>query len=128
MLPKIPLKSVRQAWIEACANGQADWLDYIESPSFFIKKGGDVITKKDQLWSVERSRKKHSLTDKKQFSFSHLEEEIHERDGWAVIKGFGCVKINNKEVNSYGFLELWVVLDGRWKIASICYNQHPQSS
>ncbi|WP_139207452.1 hypothetical protein [Phytopseudomonas flavescens] len=119
MKTNFSLKVVRQAWIDAYFKSDVDWLAHVESPFFFVKRGAIVMSKKEQLSLIERNRRKVPIADT---VFNETTTQTQEHTGWATISGSASVTRDNELVNEYKFFELWLILHGRWQIASLCYD------
>lgn len=119
MKTKFPLEIVRQAWIDAYFKGAVDWLAHVESPYFFVKRGEVVISKSEQLSIIKKNQKKMPPSDT---IFNEKIESMCEHSGWATISGSASIARNGELISEYMFFELWLILNGRWQIASLCYD------
>ncbi|WP_206997119.1 hypothetical protein [Trinickia mobilis] len=120
MNKKYSLKQMREVWIDAYLNGEVDWLAYLEAPSFFVRKGAEQISKAGQMANIERSQAKFPNRRPGDVEFKELISEIREHTEWATVSGFASFRRKGEIVSQCEFFELWLVLENRWQIASLC--------
>lgn len=128
MNSKYLLKQIREVWIDAYLNGEVDWLSYLESPSFFIKRGEELISKSEQISYIKRSRSKFPTKKQEGVEFRESIIEIREHNGWSTIFGSASFKRNGEIVSQCNFFELWLIIEERWQIASLCIEDFDQAS
>ncbi|MCY1543444.1 hypothetical protein D9M68_792640 [compost metagenome] len=117
---KYSLKQIRAVWINAYLKGEVDWLGYLEAPCFFIKDSDELIFKANQIANIERRRAKFPNKRATDFEFKETVERFHEYSSWAVVSGSACFKRGGDIVSQCNFFELWLLMDDRWQIASLC--------
>jgi hypothetical protein len=117
MSRKYSLKHVREVWINAYLNGEVDWLAYLEAPFFFVKSNAELISKADQIAYIERNRAKFPHRN---VEFRETVTGMQEHKNWASVSGSAWLKRNGKVVNRCEFFELWLIVEDRWQIASLC--------
>ncbi len=120
MSSKYSLTQVREVWVNARLNGEVDWLDYLEAPTFFLKANGELVSKANQIAYIERSRKKFPNKRAGEAEFKETGIGIQQHKSWATVTGSACLKRDGKIVHQFEFLELWLIVGGRWQIASLC--------
>ena len=118
---KYRLMDIREVWKKAYANAEVDWLTFLEAPSYFAKRGSTLMTKADQLAYIERNRRR-IVARNTDVELSEELHEVQEHRGWATVAGRATVRRKN-EVNRSDFLELWVMIEDRWQIASLCIDE-----
>ncbi|RQR27080.1 DUF4440 domain-containing protein [Burkholderia sp. Bp9143] len=122
MKTKYDLLEMRDVWIDAYMSGDVDQLNFVESAHFFVKRGGRILTKLQQISSIERH-----LSEKTGFNLGlHVHTEITviaEDRHWASISGTGSMRRDGRTLTRFDFLELWLVNDDRWQIAALCYDE-----
>ena len=119
--PKYRLMDIREVWKKAYLNAEVDWLTFLETPSYFAKRGSTFMTKSHQLAYIERNRRRILVRN----ADAEVSEELHqvqEHRGWATIAGRATVRWKN-ELNRSDFFELWVMIEDRWQIASLCIEE-----
>ncbi|RDJ97607.1 hypothetical protein [Paraburkholderia lacunae] len=120
MSKKYSLQQIREVWINAYLNGEVDWLSYLEAPSFFVKKNAELISKADQIAYVERSRTKFPNKRARDVEFRETVKEMQEHKNWATVSGSASFRRNGEIVSQCEFFELWLIVEDRWQIASLC--------
>ncbi|MGN8192190.1 hypothetical protein PPH94_015970 [Burkholderia cepacia] len=122
MNTKYGLLEMRDVWIDAYVNGDIDQLNFVESPHFFVKRGNRILTRLQQISSIQRH-----LSEKTWRGFAlHVRDEITEfQEGrlWASISGTGSMQRDGRILSRFDFLELWIISDDRWQIAALCYEE-----
>ncbi|MHA7683670.1 hypothetical protein [Cupriavidus sp. PET2-C1] len=122
------LNQIREVWINAYLNGEVDWLSYLEAPTFFVKRGDKLIFKSEQISFIERSRAKFPTKKSKGVEFRESIIDMQERKGWATVYGSASFKRNGEIVSQCNFFELWLIIDERWQIASLCIEDANQAA
>ncbi|RQS76868.1 DUF4440 domain-containing protein [Burkholderia sp. Bp8963] len=120
MKAKFDLMQMRDVWIDAYIDGDIELMNYVESPQFFVKHGGAMTTKQQR---VARMRA-HAAEQALRMSGVRYEDEtrhVSEQGEWATVSGIGVMRKSEMIRARYTFLELWVINDGRWQIAALCY-------
>jgi hypothetical protein len=92
----------------------------LETTSFFVKRNAEVITKAEQIKNIERNRTKLSNNKTGMVKFRETTTEIQEHKNWATVSGGACFERNGEIVSQCEFFELWLIVENRWKIASLC--------
>lgn len=121
------LNHIREVWINAYLNGEVDWLSYLEAPTFFVKRGDKLISKSEQISFIERSREKYPTKKHKEVEFIESTIDIKEHKGWATVFGSALFKRNGEIISQSNFFELWLVIEERWQIASLCIDDTDQA-
>jgi hypothetical protein len=116
------LLDVRAVWIDSYRKGLLDWLSYLESPFFFVKRGDKIMSKREQLAVIDRSRLASLSGWASDLDFNESIEEIRDFSGWSTVFGSAMFSRNGEVVGEYRFFELWIMSEGRWQIASLCYD------
>lgn len=124
MNSKYKLTDVREMWVRAYFNGETDWLDFLQTPTFFAKRGENFITKAEQLAFIDRNKGKFVAAKKSNNPAMELEKSIVEHNGWATVTGFYESTSDKGLSIRSSFLEVWVVIDARWQIASLCVDDY----
>lgn len=120
MNKKYSIKQIREVWTNAYLNGEVDWLSYLESSSFFVKKGASLTSKSEQITNIKRNQAKLPGKKHGEVEFKESVMEIRERSNWTTVSGFASFKRNGKIVSQCEFFELWLIIDDRWQITSLC--------
>lgn len=120
---KYSLGRIREIWINAYLNGEVDWLAYLEAPCFFVKENSGLTFKANQIANVSRSRARFKNKMEVDFEFKEAVEQLHEYREWATVLGSACFKRGGKIVNECRFFELWILVNDRWQIASLCLEE-----
>ncbi|MDP9582001.1 UNVERIFIED_ORG: hypothetical protein J2791_001283 [Burkholderia contaminans] len=121
-MTKSSLMKMRRSWVNAYVDGDIGQLNLAESAHFFVKRGSKILTKAQQISQIQRRLSEETWGD---FDFHTHDEitEISENQHWASIKGKGSMRRDGKMRSRFDFLELWLVDDGRWQIAALCYDE-----
>jgi hypothetical protein len=119
------LLDVRAVWIDSYRKGLLDWLSYLESPFFFVRRGDKVMSRREQLAVMERSRSASLFGLAGDLDFNESIEEIRDFSGWSTVFGSATFSRKGEVVGKYRFFELWLISEGRWQIASLCYDDIP---
>ena len=124
MKPKFDLLSMREVWIDAYLTGDVEQLAYVESAHFFVKHGGLTKTKQQQL---ARLRTFSAEYVSRMSGMTYVDESrcIIEYGEWATISGICAMRNNGQVFERNAFTELWVIDDGRWQVAALCYRHQP---
>ncbi|MBN3790256.1 DUF4440 domain-containing protein [Burkholderia sp. Ac-20353] len=120
MKAKFDLMQMRDVWIDAYIHGDLELTNYVESPQFFVKHGGSMITKQQRLARMRA----HAAEQASRMSGMRYEDEtrhVSEQGEWATVSGIGAMRKNGMIRARYKFLELWLINDGRWQVAALCY-------
>lgn len=120
MSKKYSFKQIRAVWINAYLNGEVDWLAYLEAPSFFIQRNAERVSKADQIAYIERSRTKFPNRRAGNVEFKEAVTAMQEHKNWATVAGSAWFKRNDQIVSQCEFFELWLIVEGRWQVASLC--------
>lgn len=120
MSKKYSLNQIRDVWINAYLNGEVDWLTYLEAPSFFVTRNGGIISRSEQIAYIERSRRKFPNKRAGNVEFGETVAEMQEHKSWATVSGSAWIKRNGEIVSQCEFFELWLIVESRWQIATLC--------
>ncbi|AZE50118.1 hypothetical protein C4K04_4459 [Pseudomonas chlororaphis] len=120
MSNKYSLKQIREVWINAYLNGEVDWLSYLEASTFFIKRNSELISKAEQIAYIERSRTKFPNKKAGAAKLRETVKEMQEHKNWTTVSGLACFERDGEIVNQCEFFELWLLVENRWQIASLC--------
>ena len=115
---------MREVWIDAYLTGDVEQLAYVESAHFFVKHGGLTKTKQQQL---ARLRTFSAEYVSRMSGMTYVDESrcIIEYGEWATISGICAMRNNGQVFERNAFTELWVIDDGRWQVAALCYRHQP---
>lgn len=127
MISKYNLRDIRKMWQEACLNVSVDWLKYLERPTYFAKRGEEIMFRPEQLAYLERNKEKVAVR-RAQYITEESSVEIHDHGGWATISGFATSKDSTGVLGRHKFYEVWIVVDDRWQIASLFIDELDGSS
>ncbi|MBN3843713.1 MULTISPECIES: DUF4440 domain-containing protein [Burkholderia] len=121
-MTKSSLLKMRSAWVSAYVDGDIAQLNLAESSHFFVKRGSKILTKAQQISQIQRHLSEETWGE---YDFHTHDEitEISENQQWASITGKGSMRRDGKIRSRFDFLELWLVDDGRWQIATLCYDE-----
>ncbi|MCA8017547.1 hypothetical protein [Burkholderia metallica] len=124
MEPEFDLLPTREVWIDAYLTGNVEQLAYVESVHFFVKHGDLTKTKQQQLARLRSFAAEHVS---RMSGVTYVDESrcITEYREWATISGVGVMWKNGQIVQRNAFTELWLISDGRWQVAALCYEHHP---
>ncbi len=120
MKPKFDLLSMREVWIDASLAGDVEQLAYLESSHFFVKHGDLTKTKQQQLARLRAFAAEYVA---RMSGVTYVDESrcITEHGEWATISGVSAMRKNGQIRERNAFTELWVINDGRWQVAALCY-------
>ncbi|MBP0716337.1 hypothetical protein ABXK61_23935 [Burkholderia sola] len=122
MKNKYSLLQMRDVWIDAYISGDIDQLNFVESAHFFVKRRDRILTKVQQIASIQRRLAEKTWPD----CGPRIHQDITaivEDHSWASISGTGSMASNGKDLTRFDYLELWVVNENRWQIAALCYDE-----
>ncbi|AOK63131.1 hypothetical protein WL71_05235 [Burkholderia ubonensis] len=120
MNEKYTLEQIREVWLNAYFNGETDWLAYLEAHLFFVTRNGELISKSEQIEFIERSRAKFPSKRANIVEFGETVAEMKKQDHWATVSGSAWIKRNGEIVSQCDFFELWLMVENRWQIATLC--------
>ncbi|KJK22393.1 hypothetical protein UB46_21700 [Burkholderiaceae bacterium 16] len=120
MKPEFSLLQMRDVWIDAYKYGDIDQLDFVQSAHFFVKRGEMILTKQQQLGHI-RTRVAANAWRADELNAHDETKDVMEHAEWATISGTGSMRQNGRVLSRFRFLELWLVSDGRWQVAALCY-------
>jgi hypothetical protein len=122
MITRYSLSQMRDVWIDAYLHGDTDQLNFVQSPHFFVMYANKILTKSQQIAYITRHRSEHTW-HYPGVSLRHNITSIVESPRWTAISGFGEMRRDDNALSRFEFLELWLIIDNRWQIASLCYEE-----
>jgi hypothetical protein len=114
---KYSLVSIREVWRNACVEGETDWLEFIETPNFILIEERTTISRAEQIAHLQR--KKRSFPRATDFQYHETIHRVDEHQGWATVVGSFESHRNGVALAKCDFAEFWLVVDGRWRVASV---------
>lgn len=120
MINKYRLSQIREVWINSYLRGETDWLIYLEAPLFFVTRNAEIITKQEQIAHITRNHEKLSKSSANDIEFGEEVTAMEEHKYWATVSGRAWLKRDGEFFNQCRFLELWIIANKRWQIASLC--------
>ncbi len=122
MIIRYSLSQMREVWIDAYLHGDTEQLNFVQSPHFFVMRTAEILTKSQQIALITR-RRTEQTGNFPGVSLRHDVTSIVEGPRWSTISGFGEMRCGNDTLSRFEFLELWLISDNRWQIASLCYGE-----
>lgn len=127
MKPRYSLLQMRDVWIDAYMNGDVDQLNFVESSHFFVKRGGRILTKSQQISYIQRHLLEQTWCNFGLYVHDEI-TKISEKQQWASFSGTGSMRRDGRILTTFDFLELWLIFDDRWQIAALCYDENDRES
>jgi hypothetical protein len=122
MITRYSLSQMRDVWIDAYLHGDTEQLHFVQSPHFFVMHKNKILTKIQQIAQITRRRSEQAV-HYPHVSFRHDVTSIIDGQLWTTISGFGEMRRGDDTLSRFEFLELWLISDNRWQIASLCYEE-----
>jgi hypothetical protein len=120
MSTRYSLSQMREVWIDAYLHGDIDQLNFVQSPHFFVMHADKILTKIQQIAYITRHRAEHTW-HYPGVSLHHDVTSLVEGPRWTTLSGSGEMRRGNCTLSRFQFIELWLISDNRWQIASLCY-------
>ncbi|WP_316893421.1 hypothetical protein, partial [Ralstonia mannitolilytica] len=94
-----------------------------DSVAFHTKRHGanaERVSKADQIAYIERSRTKFPNRRAGNVEFKETVTAMQEHKNWATVAGSAWFKRKGEIVSQCEFFEFWLIVEGRWQVASLC--------
>ncbi|WP_175921198.1 DUF4440 domain-containing protein [Burkholderia latens] len=122
MEPRFTLAQMRDVWIDAYRRADVEQLAFVASPYFFVQHEARIRTKA-QFLARMRIVAAERAPDSLDIEYRDETKQIVVRGQSATITGIGSVWINQAIDSRFDFVEQWYVIDARWRIAGLRYEQ-----
>lgn len=113
------LHTVRHRWMKAYYQGDVDYLDRVQMPSFFAKSGRRFTTKAQQLEAIAAGMNRGL----ERVEIEDVVDELDHGSDWLTVKGVSVVTLDGALLGRYRYFELWILFAGEWNVSSLCYDE-----
>lgn len=121
------LKKNRIAWQNAYIAADTEKLQYMETEDFSVTVGGKTILRKERFQRM-RGANFSDRWSSRSTRFVDYDLMLERRSGsLVVINANSAVFEGDKLIGRIQAVEIWVLVDGNWKVQSLAYDSLPEN-